>query len=377
MDEASSRLSEGLDVAVARGLLDSGCARRTALMSELGRSTWSAEARQRVVVSGQVLASQLGLSRAAVHKHVARLRGLGFAVEAVTGSGYCLAAAADDLLASEAVLPFLLDVALNDFAWLAGLPYYYIPACGSTNQLLKEAASGLPAGATMVTDAQSAGRGRLDRCWTSAAGKDLTFSVLLRPRLSPAEAHLLSLAAALAVAEEIESLPGLRGRVGIKWPNDVLIDEKKVCGILVEGSMQADRVEWAVAGIGLNVNSDPAALKQSLGSLAEAQWLGKPEPTSLRASIGREIPRAPLLGSLLRRLTFRCGDARAADTLEGLRRRDLLIGKRVAIIAGSSGLEPFLEGEAMGVGAEGELLVRDARGETVAVFAGDVTLRRS
>ena len=167
----------------------------------------------------------------------------------------------------------------------------------------------------MVTDDQTGGRGRLGRDWVSQPGKDLTFSVLLRPSLAPARAHLLSLAAALAVAETLETIPGLEGQVGVKWPNDVLLGGRKVCGILVEGSMDSDRLHWAVAGIGLNVNSDSAAFARGAGPEALQEWTGRPEPVSLGHSWAPHLARAPLLAQLLARLSERWSAVEGGDLL--------------------------------------------------------------
>jgi len=253
-----------------------------------------------------------------------------------------------------------------------------------------------PAGASVVTDEQTGGRGRLDRTWSSQPGKDLTFSFLLRPSLAPGQAHLLSLVAALSVAEVLETLPGLEGRVAVKWPNDVLLEDRKVCGILLEGSMDADRLHWAVAGIGLNVNSISSALVAALGGKQADVWAGRPRPVSLRERLGRDVPRAPLLASLLERLGERWAalddqgsrqdgaqGARdshgehhpgAVEVITALRQRDALAGRRVEVYSGAKQPELVLAGEAAGIGPEGQLLVRRPSGEMSAVFAGDVTL---
>lgn len=364
-----------LDVAVARGLIAKGLAHRVALAGELAATLPRTDSERAGVLSGEALAKRLGLSRAAVHKQVEHLRSLGFAIVPVAGAGYRLERPFTDLVAAEAVLPFLLESADLGSSWIAGLPFEHLGSCESTNRVLKEAAPSSPTGMVVVTDEQTGGRGRLGRTWVSGAGRDLTFSVLLRPSLAPAQAHLLSLAAALAVAEVLETIPGLEGRVGIKWPNDLLLGERKLCGILLEGSMDADRLQWAVAGIGLNVNSDPADLVGGLFAEARAEWVGKPEPTSLRGHLGREVPRGTLLVALLARLTERWTGAAERDVLDGIRRRDVLSGRRVEVLSGPPRNEVLVAGEVLGIGPEGQLLVRNASGETVAVFAGDVTLR--
>ncbi|MBN1321201.1 MAG: biotin--[acetyl-CoA-carboxylase] ligase [Thermoleophilia bacterium] len=370
-------LSHRLDDAVAQGLLGIGCAHRVSLAAWLAATLPGDEGKAAEALSGEALGRALGLSRAAVHKHVEQLRELGVAVEPVAGAGYRLARPFTDLVAAETVLPFVLRLIDAGASWNAGLPYHYLSTCGSTSEVLKRQAASSPAGTVVVTDEQTGGRGRLDRTWVSGPGKDLTFSVLLRPTVAPARAHLLSLAGALAVAEVLESIAGLKDVVGIKWPNDVLLGGEKVCGILLEGSMDPDRIEWAVAGIGLNVNSDPGALLAGLAERAseDSEWQHKPRPTSLRAALGRDYVRAPLLAQLLARLTERWRGIEDGTILEGLRARDVLVGRRVTVLSGPPRDEPVMTGEAIGIGAEGQLLVRDSSGETVAVFAGDVTVR--
>ena len=431
LDELRTRLNS----AVARGDLGAGVAHRAVLAARLAGTLSHAGGKENPIpVSGEVLGRTVGLSRAAVHKHVGYLRSLGFSVRSYPGKGYGLDRPFTDLVAAEAVLPFLLVTA--DAPWTAGLPYLYVPRCGSTNLALKEAtesrrvesgrernsrvaeiqaraprhgreratiglpgSGGLPAGAVVVTDEQTRGRGRLGRLWSSEPGRDLTFSVLLRPALGPAQAHLISLAAALAVAEVLETLPGLGGQVAVKWPNDVLLGEEKVCGILIEGSIDADSLHWAVAGLGLNVNSTPSGWMAGLTAKEANNWAGRPRPVSLFERLGRQVPRAPLLAALLERLTGRfteleeganrptgggAGDgassgldnlAGAAKVVAELRRRDALAGRQVEVLAGPHQGRVVVSGEAVGIGPEGQLLVRRASGETVAVFAGDVSLR--
>jgi BirA family biotin operon repressor/biotin-[acetyl-CoA-carboxylase] ligase len=203
---------------------------------------------------------------------------------------------------------------------------------------------------------------------------------LVLPSLAPAQVHLLSLAAALAVADTIDELlqaEGGEGLVQVKWPNDVLLDGKKVCGVLLEGSLDSDRVLWAIAGIGLNVNSSPSAMVRGLGPEHRRDWQGRPHPLSLREYLGHEVPRAPLLAGLLCSLTRRWTEAGSPGVLNDLRVRDALAGRQIEVFAGPPDNEPVVAGEAAGIGPEGQLLVLESTGRPVSVFAGEVTVRES
>ena len=267
-------------------------------------------------------------------------------------------------------------------SWHAGQPFEYRAECASTNAALKDMAEQSAAGTTLATDAQTGGRGRLGRTWLSQPGLDLTFSVLLRPALEPAKGHLLALATGVAVAQALEEGFGLAGQVSLKWPNDVLLGDRKVCGILLEASAGADRITWAVAGIGLNVNSEPSRVLASLSSEQAMEWRGRPEPVSLKEHLGTTVPRAPLLAALLARFTWwwsaldrpGAGPGAAHSLLEEWRKRDALAGRPVEVFAGPDRSELAAAGEAAGLGEEGQLLVRTGDGAFVEVFAGDVSV---
>ncbi len=367
------RVEKALAAFGRRGVVESGLAQRTRIVAHLAVAGEP--------VSGESLGRILGSSRAAVHKHIETLRALGFVIESASGRGHRLVLPFDDLVTGEAVLPFLLCAEAAERTWTAGLPYIYRQSCDSTNRVLRKEikTEDVAAGLTVVTDHQTEGRGRLDRIWRDRPGEDLMFSALLRPALAPGQAHLLSLAAALAVAETLEIWPGFGARVQVKWPNDVLIDGSKVCGILLEGSMDGDRLHWAIAGIGMNVNSDARVLAAEI-EREDAGGLGpRPQPVSLCAVTGARVPRAPLLASLLERLTERWSDLEspegATSVVSALGERDALAGRPVEVLGGAGRQEHVVAGEAAGFGSEGQLLVRLPSGDIIPVFAGDVTLR--
>lgn len=345
--------------------MEPGVAQRVRIVARLVQSP---------TVSGQEIARLLGISRAAVHKHIELLRASGIDLHSRPGSGYSLTIATDSLV-PEVALTLLLGLAgtPEDAGWPAGLPYVYVPKTPSTNALLKELVqNGVRSGAMVVSDEQVAGRGRLGRVWVSEAGKDLTFSLAVRPRLASDQAHLLVLAASVAVAETLRSIPGLEGRVGIKWPNDVLVDGRKVCGILSEASMDMDRLHWAILGVGINVNGSPARLvdPRTLPS-------GQPAPSSLREAAGAAVPRGLLLALLARSLRRRLGEVEHGGwpgVLEGYRALDVLAGTTVTVRGGADAGELIATGTVLEIGGAGELLVREADGTVVGVFSGEVTL---
>jgi BirA family transcriptional regulator, biotin operon repressor / biotin---[acetyl-CoA-carboxylase] ligase len=283
-----------------------------------------------------------------------------------------------DPVTADAVVPLLLGLVEPRASWVAGVPYEFLPECDSTNTALKRTADYAHKGAVVVTDHQTGGRGRLGRTWLSEAGLDLTFSVLLRPRLQPAQGHLLALATGVAVAQVLEEVFGLEGEVSLKWPNDVLLGGKKVCGILLEASARADTLIWAVAGIGLNVNSEPACRLAALPPAEAAEWQGRPQPVSLYEHLESPVMRAPLLAALLAKLTWWWNGMEWLSTVASLlgewRCRDALAGRRVEVYSGADRSELVAAGEAAGVGDEGQLMVKDAGGRLIEVFAGDVSV---
>lgn len=369
-----AQVDRRVEAGLTERVLEPGVAQRVRIMARLYQAAPSGTR-----VSGEALAGLLGISRAAVHKHVDALRLAGVALDSSRGGGYRLSVLPEAVV-PEVVLPLLLGADRDGSGeshgatpLSIGLPYRYFAAMDSTNESLKEIAQHEgPAGALIVTDDQRGGRGRLGRTWISQPGKDLTFSVLLRPRVLPAQASRLVLAAGLAVAEVVERLLGPGRTVGIKWPNDVLVDGQKVCGILSEASMDMDRLHWVVIGIGLNVNSRPNEAVSGDGGDAR-----RPTPASLAESAGATVSRPVLLVQLLDALAgrWRQVDGGAWESVrDACAERDLLRGTSVVVRSGFSSDIVVTEGTAEGLGPEGELLVRGPDGMIRPVRAGEVTL---
>jgi len=240
-----------------------------------------------LVVSGTKIAQEIGVSRSAVWRFVEELRGLGVEIAGHPATGYRLEKVPDLLL------PEVLEPLVRGTIFAAKIEHYF--KIGSTNaEAMQAAARGAPEGTVFVAEQQTAGRGRGGHSWHSEKSAGIYCSLVLRPRFSPAEALLLSLAAGLAVqaavAEVTHCEPDLR------WPNDLLLEERKFCGILTELNAEAARVRYLVVGVGMNVNQldFPAELR--------------PRSTSLRLVTAKTWSRVALAAALLKSLDreYRC-----------------------------------------------------------------------
>ncbi len=228
----------------------------------------------------------------------------------------------------------------------------------STNDEAKRLADrGAPEGTLVIADYQSKGRGRLDRGWVAPPGTGLLMSIVFRPHLAAHRVQGLTMSCGLAVVDAIESETGLQA--GLKWPNDVVIAGRKVGGILTEIGIEGAEVGFAVVGIGLNVNLNPALLPADLPVTA----------TSLGHEAGTEVARLPLLQTLLQRVEERYAALRAGKSpRREWAERLVTIGSAVTVLGNGS----QLEGVAEGVDEDGALLVRLADGGLETVRAGDV-----
>ncbi|WP_435129635.1 biotin--[acetyl-CoA-carboxylase] ligase [Halobaculum sp. D14] len=313
-------------------------------------------------VTGPALADRLGVSRAAVWKHVEALRDAGVEV-ASTDDGYVVG---DVTGYSAEALAYGLD---------ARYAVEFHDSIGSTNDRARELAQDGAADVAVVADEQTASRGRLDRDWSSPPG-GVWFSVVLRPDVPPAHAPAFTLAMAVAVADACREV-GVDAR--IKWPNDVIVGDeadaggdadaeetpvaggrggRKLCGVLTEMEGEADRVSWLVVGVGLNANVDPDDLP------ADA------DATSLAAERGGEVNRRVLVQRVLERFEELRGDLRGA--VDAWRDRSDTLGRRVRVDTPGG----VVEGEAVGVAFPGALVV-DTGDEQVQVTAGDCEHLRS
>jgi BirA family biotin operon repressor/biotin-[acetyl-CoA-carboxylase] ligase len=246
---------------------------------------------------------------------------------------------------------------------LIGRPLEVVAEIGSTNDHVMAAGrAGAAEGLAVLADRQTAGRGRRGHSWASPAGIGLYTSILLRPSHSPAGVSLLTLVAGLGVAEAIEESAGVATR--LKWPNDILVEGRKVAGILAEMASVDEKVSHVVIGIGINVNHGPQDLP---GELFQAA-------TSLYLATGRSIPRGELAAAVYNHLdrwyqVFREG--RIETILAAGRERSATLGRPVDVLAD----EGRWHGLAVDLEADGALLVREEGGELRRVLANDVSIR--
>jgi BirA family biotin operon repressor/biotin-[acetyl-CoA-carboxylase] ligase len=239
-----------------------------------------------------------------------------------------------------------------------GQQVHYYPEVASTNDIARRlAAEGAPEGALVIADHQTAGRGRLGRSWLAPAGTSLLFSLLFRPPLSPPQAPRVAMTVALGVVDGITQVTGLKPR--LKWPNDVLIEGRKVCGLLTETGMTGERLDHVVVGVGLNVNFDPRDVPGI-----------PPTATSLAVALGRPVERVPLLQAILTAIEGHYERLRTGESPhnEWAALLDTL-GKLVRVTT-PDGVE---EGIAENVDADGGLLLRRSDGSRVRILVGDVT----
>jgi BirA family biotin operon repressor/biotin-[acetyl-CoA-carboxylase] ligase len=308
-------------------------------------------------VSGQGLSQDLGITRAAVWKAVQKLLSLGYDVEAVRRRGYRLRDSGKEDLGAE------LDGRLT--TRFLGRESIFLAETGSTNSLAKEYAfKNARHGLLIVADRQTQGRGRMQRPWHSPAGRNLYLSVLLRPEVAPPRVPQLAIVVAIALCEALaECLPEVPVR--IKWPNDLWIGDRKLCGILCEMEAEMMVVHHVIVGVGLNVNMTERDFLPEL----------RPTGTSLRLEAGREVSRAQILAAFLNRLEPLLERWNEADDLApflaAYNQRSLLHGRQIRV----EQHRQTLVGRAVGISPLGELLL-ESDGGVLRIHSGDAHIQR-
>jgi len=229
--------------------------------------------------SGEYIAKNLNISRTSVWKHIKSLEKLGYTFESKKNKGYRLISRPDKPIPEELSINLKTDI--------IGKKIHYFEKITSTNHIAKKLIEKkVTEGTIVISDIQTKGRGRKNRDWSSPKG-GLWFSVILYPNIPPEKGMLITMTFSVAIAKSIEDLMGIK--CVIKWPNDLLIDGKKVCGVLTELDAEIDQINNAIVGIGINVNNK---IEPSLKDVA----------ISIKQKIGSDISRVKLLGSILENL---------------------------------------------------------------------------
>ena len=305
-------------------------------------------------ISGQELCNKFGVSRTAIWKVMKQLKEAGYNIEAQQNKGYHIVSAPD-----------VMDAAELKSIWKpkwVGCEILYFDSIDSTNTKAQELAEkGYPSGTLVVADKQIAGKGRRGRNWESPSGCGIFMTLMLKPDINPNNASMLTLVSALAVAKALADITGKDAK--IKWPNDIVIDGRKVCGILTEMSAQFDYINNIVIGIGINVNN--SSFPEEISATA----------SSLRLlSGGKKYRRAEIIEKIMEYFEKYYSIFLETEDLSALvNEYDAMLVNMKRQVKVLDPKEPF-EGTAMGITKTGELIV-DTWESRKLVSSGEVSMR--
>lgn len=307
-------------------------------------------------ISGEELSAKIGVSRTAVWKHIQALKEEGYQINAHPGKGYYLLKVPDLLLPAE-IQQYLSGGKLGSV-----IEHHY--ELNSTNERAKELATeGVPEGVLVVAESQNRGKGRLGRGWFSPEGTGIYLSLIFRPSLTPEKAPGFTLLGAVALARAVLEVTDLK--VGIKWPNDLLVEGKKFAGILTEMKGEMDRIHSLILGVGINVNTNPEDFPKEIQGNA----------ISLKTVLGRPVSRVQLIGAyltVLEELYDEYLESGLEPILKAWKEWNITLGQWITV---SSGTEKFY-GQAIDLDEKGSLIVKDNHGEIRSFISGEVTLKK-
>lgn len=299
-------------------------------------------------VSGEEISHRLKMSRQALWKHIQELKESGYDILAVPHLGYRLVSPPDRLFASE------INYGLNT-KFIGGKIYYFDAVSSTMDVALGLSLKGAPEGTLILSETQTKGRGRLGRSWLSPKYKGLYLSLILRPKILPNLTPILTLLAGVSICEAIKAVTNLDAKM--KWPNDILMHNRKLGGILTELNAEMDVSRFVIIGIGLNVNNDQKSLS--------------PGATSLREQVNEPIGRVKLLQEILRRtednyVLFQ--GKGSLPVIEKWRSYNITLGRRIKLIY----QKKHLEGQATDIDKNGALLLRKDSGLIEKITCGDI-----
>jgi BirA family biotin operon repressor/biotin-[acetyl-CoA-carboxylase] ligase len=308
---------------------------------------------QKEYISGEEISSKLGITRAGVWKNINKLKEEGYNIESMTRKGYRLITTPNIITKSE--------VSSIIHTKVLGKDIRYYDQINSTNEMAKTLArEGASEGTVVIADRQLSGKGRLGKHWDSPSGTGIWMSIILKPDIMPVQASQLTLLAGLSVCEAVNKVTGLESR--IKWPNDVVVNRKKVCGILTEMSAELDGINYIIVGIGINVNT-----KEFTEELSHA--------TSLSLEGGKDYMRRYIIKEILEvfeedYMVYKKG-RNIKHFLQRYKDNCITLNGDVKIITHQREYTAY----AKDIAKDGSLIVTDEQGQEETIFSGEVSVR--
>jgi BirA family biotin operon repressor/biotin-[acetyl-CoA-carboxylase] ligase len=307
-------------------------------------------------LSGQDLSDVLKISRVAVWKHIKKIKTLGYKIESKQKLGYRLV---DD---TEKLLPW--EITTNLKTKVIGKRVHYFEEIDSTQNFAQQIASDKKEnGAIIIAEKQTAGRGRLDRKWTSPKG-GISFSIIIHPKFDVSSSTLVPILSAVALSKSIKSVLGIETEV--KWPNDITTNGKKVAGILVDASFQANSIDYLILGVGINFDIDSKKLEKRLSKTPNFYGVN-----SLRGENDKTPPKLLLKEFLLQleKNLLQLDDGKKSQIVKEWTKRAIGIGTKITINTSNG----KISGISQGIDNDGALKLKTRKG-IMKIFAGDVVL---
>ena len=303
-------------------------------------------------ISGEQLSKQLGISRTAVWKHIKALKEEGYNIESVNRKGYRLAEKPNDILSSE-------NITHNLMTECIGKKVIHLDTVGSTNDYAKEIGNKVNGGTLIISEEQTKGKGRLGRTWESVPGEGIWMSLIIKPKIEPYKAPFLTLVAGASI---VVALRKLGVEASIKWPNDIIVNNKKICGILTELSAEMERVNYVVVGPGINVKTleFPDEIKDKATSLyKEGYRISRVDIVRQFCIEFEKLYKAYILD----------GDRKA--TIDICREYSPIINKEIYIIKNNK--KELVK--CIDINDNGNLIIRDRNGEIKEIMSGEISIR--
>jgi len=306
-------------------------------------------------LSGEYISRTLGVSRSAIWKHIKQLKEEGYKIEAVSNKGYKLKSS-PDLLTLEEIEPYLNSSVI-------GRKFIYFNSIDSTNNAAKKIADDENShGTVLISEEQTNGKGRLGRHWISPKYKGIWMSIILKPNLDPIDASKITQIAAAAVTL---SLLEMNIKASIKWPNDIILNHKKVCGILTEMNAELTNIHHVIVGIGINVNADKEDFPDDLKNIA----------TSLKIESNNKINRQILTAKILNNFEILydkfINNNDIESSLKICREYSAILGSEIIII--NKGKK--VSAKALDIDEEGKLIVKYSNGNIEKIISGEISIR--